>query len=109
MARLISIIHGLFIMFVFFGGFALFFYPSLLGLHLACAAWGVFVELANFPCPLTQLEEKFRDPKAPLQVDFITHYCIGHLFPGGFTPFHHKIIGVILIFWQAVVYFLVFG
>ncbi len=108
MRTFIAWLHAAFILFSLFGGFLLFTYPSLAWVHLPCVLWSVFVEIANFPCPLTQLEDRLHNKEAPMQVDFMTHYCVGYFLPNGFTVLHHKIIGVIILVAQANIYYNVF-
>ena len=75
-ADLTSLIHLAFIAFVVFG--------AILGrgsrlwrnLHLACMAYGVLIEVFYWYCPLTYLEQYFRDKAGhgTYQEPFIQHY-----------------------------------
>ncbi|HSF03414.1 MAG TPA: DUF2784 domain-containing protein, partial [Solirubrobacterales bacterium] len=52
--------HLGFILFVMLGALLAFRWPRVAWLHLPCAVWGAWVELAGWVCPLTPLEVELR-------------------------------------------------
>ena len=87
LAFLTVLFHLAFILFVIFGGFLVARRPRLAPLHLACAAWGAYVALANRICPLTPLENWFRQRggAAGYAGDFLEHYLLAVIYPTGLT------------------------
>jgi energy-coupling factor transporter transmembrane protein EcfT len=75
LAIVFLILHALFILWVVFGAL-LWHRPILRRLHIASLVWGIFMELAPWPCPLTLLEN-WLEAKAgiePYQGGFLLHY-----------------------------------
>jgi hypothetical protein len=56
-------------------------------LQLPAAAWGFYVELSGRICPLTDIENHFREQagQAAYQGDFIGHYLLATIYPNGLT------------------------
>ena len=98
--------HLAFILFVIFGGVAVARRPRLLPLHLACAAWGAYVSLANRICPLTPLEKWFRRKAGQAGYDggFLEHYLLAVVYPTGLTATTQQALGVIVIVLNVAVY-----
>ena len=55
--------------------------------HLAAAAWGVYIEIADGLCPLTRIENRFarRAGGAGYEDSFIEHYLVPIIYPAGLT------------------------
>jgi hypothetical protein len=100
------LVHLAFILFVIFGGFLVARRPRLAPLHLGCAAWGAYVALANRICPLTPLENWFRQRggEAGYRGDFLEHYLLAVIYPAGLTASTQKALGVAVIVLNAGVY-----
>jgi hypothetical protein len=98
--------HLAFILFVIFGGFAVMKRPRLLPLHVACAAWGAYVSLANRICPLTPLEKWFRRQAGQAGYDggFLEHYILAVIYPIGLTAAVQQALGVFVIVLNVAVY-----
>lgn len=109
MSKVISFVHALFIVFSIFGGLLLFDYPWLVLIHAPCVLWAISVEVFNITCPLTDLERHYRQDQAPMEVDFMTHYCFQYCLPDGLTVRHHRILGVVLFLAQGLVYTFALG
>jgi hypothetical protein len=99
-------VHLAFILFVIFGGLAVARRPRLLPLHLACAAWGAYVALANRICPLTPLENAFRRQagQAGYEGGFLEHYMLAVIYPTGLTASTQQVLGVVVIVVNVAVY-----
>lgn len=100
------LLHLAFILFVTFGGFLVARRPRLAPVHLACAAWGAYVSLANRICPLTPLEMWFRQRGggSGYSGDFLEHYLLAIVYPTGLTASTQKTLGVAVIVLNAGVY-----
>ena len=106
LAFLTAVAHLSFILFVIFGGFIVARRPRLAPVHLACAAWGAYVSLANRICPLTPLENWFRERGGGTGYggDFLEHYLLAILYPTGLTASTQRALGVAVIVLNAGVY-----
>jgi len=60
LADLVLLTHASFVLFVVLGGFLVWRWPRLVWLHAPAVVWGVVVEVAGWPCPLTPLENQLR-------------------------------------------------
>jgi len=100
------LLHLAFILFVIFGGFLVSRRPRLAPVHLACAAWGAYVSLANRLCPLTPLENWFRERGggSGYRGDFIEHYLLAVIYPTGLTATTQRVLGFTVIALNAAVY-----
>ena len=79
--------HFLFIVFALLGSFLVLRWPKLLWLHLPALAWGAYIELSGNICPLTPLENHFRElaGEGSYYGGFITHYLGPVIYPSGLT------------------------
>ncbi len=87
LAELTVLLHFLFVVFVVIGGVAVLRWPRLIYAHLLAVAWGIYIELTGGICPLTPLENRFRDLAGmqPYEGGFINHYIMPILYPRGLT------------------------
>ena len=106
LALVTVLVHLAFILFVIFGGLLVARRPKLAPLHLACAAWGAYVALANRICPLTPLEKWFRQRGGGTGYtgDFLEHYLLAIIYPTGLTATTQQVLGVFVIVLNAGVY-----
>jgi len=83
----IVVLHFLFIAFVVLGGVLALRWPRLAWVHLPAACWGAAIELSGWICPLTPLENRFRQAagEAGYAGSFIDHYLLPILYPAGLT------------------------
>jgi hypothetical protein len=98
--------HLAFILFVVLGGLLVLRRPRLMPVHLAAAAWGAYVSLANRICPLTPLENWFRQNagSAGYEGSFLEHYMLAVIYPAGLTARTQKVLGVVVIVLNVIVY-----
>jgi len=88
LAGLIVGVHLLFILYVLGGGLLVHRSRRLAIPHLACVAWGIYVELApGAVCLLTPLENRLLTlaGEAGYSNGFIEHYLLPVLYPAGLT------------------------
>ena len=108
-ADAVMLVHFLFIAFALGGSFLVLWKPWVLWLHLPALAWGVWIEASGNICPLTPLENHFRDlaGQSTYGEGFITHYLGAVIYPAGLTRGTQLMIMGILIAVNAVGYALV--
>jgi len=105
-ADAIVVIHFLFIAFVIFGGLLVIRWPKVAFMHLPAAIWGVVVEIFSWICPLTPLENHFRDlaGESLYGGDFVAQYLIPVIYPVNLTTSIQKILGVLVIVINVIFY-----
>jgi hypothetical protein len=110
LADVTLLLHVLFVAFVVTGGLLVARWPRLAWLHLPAVAWGAWVELAGWVCPLTPLENwlRVRGGSAPYAAGFIEHYVMPLLYPASLSREHQYVLGALVLVVNAVVYALVF-
>lgn len=86
-ADLTLIVHLAFIVFVLLGGLLCLYRIRWAWLHLPSMAWGLWVEWTGWICPLTPLENHFRQMSAGqgYREGFVEHYLIPIIYPEQLT------------------------
>lgn len=109
LADVVVVMHLLFIIFVVAGGLLVLKWRSLVWLHIPAAIWGALIEFMGWICPLTPLENRFRQlaGQSGYTGDFIEQYLIPLIYPGGLTREIQIMLGVGVIAVNVVVYFFV--
>jgi hypothetical protein len=98
-ADAVMLVHFGFIAFALLGSFLLLRWPKLIYLHLPALAWGVWIEASGNICPLTPLENHFRElaGQSTFGEGFITHYLGPVIYPAALTRgMQFTIIGVLV-------------
>jgi hypothetical protein len=74
-----------FLSYVLFGAVLVMRWPATWRLHAACSAWGLFIELTRFTCPLTTLEKwlRVRGGQPSYTGGFWEEYVVTQILPGG--------------------------
>jgi len=98
--------HFAFTAFVVFGGFLAWRWRWLVALHLPALAWGCWVEVSHSICPLTPLENHFRQlgGEAGYTGGFLAHYLVAVLYPPGLTWHIQWLLAGLLVLLNAVAY-----
>ena len=101
------LVHTLFVLFVVFGGLAVFHWRRLVWVHLPSAIWGGVIELVGWVCPLTYLENYFRrmGGKLGYRGTFVERYLEPVLYPLGLTQHIQIILGLLVILVNLLIYF----
>jgi len=102
----VVVAHLAFVVFVVVGGFLALRWRGLVWLHLPCALWGAYVELAGEVCPLTPLENRLRRMagEGGYGGGFIERYLMPVLYPGELTREIQIALGVGVIVLNVAVY-----
>jgi hypothetical protein len=110
-ADLVVALHAAFVAFVVLGGLLVIRWRRLAWLHLPAAAWGVLVELRGWICPLTPLEQYFRERSGSgvYQGDFIEHYLLPLLYPTHLTRGLQIRLGVAVVLINLFLYLWIFA
>lgn len=107
LADIILIFHLCFVLFAIFGGLLVWRYRSVWKLHLPALVWGFLVQYFVWFCPLTTLENYFRNRggEAGYEGGFIEHYASAIIYPDFISPNTHLALAVLLVFFNLLVYF----
>lgn len=105
-ADLVVVVHFAFVLFVGLGGLLVWRWPRIAWAHLPAVAWGAWIEFANWPCPLTPLENRLRAQAGgpTYETTFIEHYLLPVLYPEGLTRDVQLMLGALVLLVNAVVY-----
>ncbi len=105
-ADLVVVLHAGFVLFVVAGAALVWRWRRLALPHLACAAWGAWIELSGGICPLTPLENHFRRlaGRSGYEGGFIEHYVIPIIYPAGLTQGVQLALGAAVIAINLVAY-----
>jgi hypothetical protein len=105
-ANFLTIVHLMFVLFVILGGLLLFWWPRTAFIHLPSLAWGVIIELNNWICPLTPLEQGLRRAAGEegYSGGFINHYIIPLIYPEGLTPEIQQMLGFSVLLLNVIIY-----
>lgn len=109
LADAVLVFHFAFVIFVIFGGLLVLRRRVVLFVHLPALLWGVLVELFVWQCPLTPLENWFRQAggEAGYEGGFVEHYILLLLYPS-INFWVHILLGLALLAFNLAVYYYVF-
>lgn len=105
-ADALVVLHLGFIVFALLGGLLVLKWRWLAFLHLPAATWGALVELRGWVCPLTPLEQQWRQAggEAGYSGGFVEHYLLPVLYPAALTRNVQLVLGLIVIAVNLAVY-----
>jgi hypothetical protein len=103
------VVHLAFVVFVVFGGLLVVRRPRVAWLHVPAVAWGAWVELAGWHCPLTPLENWLRTESgaAAYSSSFIEHYLLPLLYPESLSRELQWVLGGAVLLVNAALYIVV--
>lgn len=98
--------HFAFVLFAVAGGLLLPFRPSLIWVHVPVVVWSALVNLLNWTCPLTPIENHFRRLAGARSYGggFIVHYLGPLVYPRGMPRHLEMVAGYSILAWNAIVY-----
>lgn len=106
LADAVVILHAAFVVFVLFGALLALKWPWVIRLHLPAATWGALMEFSGWLCPLTPLENWFREQAGirAYETDFVNHYLLPILYPSGLTRGMQFVFGSIVLIVNGTLY-----
>jgi hypothetical protein len=106
LANIVVVAHAAFVLFAVLGGFFVLRWRRLAWLHIPAVLWAALVELADWFCPLTPLENWLRRRAGITiyQTDFIEHYVMSALYPEPFTREIQMGLGLAVLFINVLIY-----
>ena len=106
LADLVLVVHATFILFVVLGGLLVLWQPRIAWVHIPCAIWGAWVELAGWICPLTPLEVDLRTRAGEIGYEggFIARYVTAALYPQGLTREIQISLGIAVVAVNVIIY-----
>ncbi|MGH7783551.1 MAG: DUF2784 domain-containing protein, partial [Candidatus Binatia bacterium] len=106
LAGLTVLIHLAFVVFVVAGGVLVIRWRRLMWIHIAAVIWAAAVELFGWICPLTPLENWFRQRsgQGDYHRDFVAHFILPLLYPDGLTREVQIVLGLSVIIINLSVY-----
>lgn len=109
LADLTMILHLLFVLYVLFGALLSFIWPRSTWVHLVAVVWGVVVNMTGWFCPLTPIENYFRQRAGAEGIGngFLEHYLGPIIYPQGIPENAGLIVGLFALSWNVVIYFFV--
>jgi len=101
------VLHFGYLGYVALGGFLALRLPGSIVAHVAAVAWGYATIAFALPCPLTHLEEMFRQRAGQPGLGpggFIDYYLDGVIYPERYTPLTRLLVAaVVVLSWLAVI------
>lgn len=106
LADALVVFHLAFVAFVILGGFLAWKWPRVVFAHLPALAWGVWIEVSGWICPLTPLENDLRGlaGEAGYRDGFLHHYVLPLLYPPGLTRPNQWVLAALLLAINGVAY-----
>jgi hypothetical protein len=105
-ANLVLLSHFAFMLLAVFGAFGVLVNPNWAWVHIPIVIWSSVVNLADWTCPLTPLENRFRTAAsgAGYEGGFVQHYIGPLVYPGGMPRRLELVAGIVIILWNVVLY-----
>ncbi|MDQ1343264.1 MAG: hypothetical protein QG571_1885 [Pseudomonadota bacterium] len=106
LADLVLVAHAAFVAFVMLGGLAVLRWPRLAWLHLPVVLWGAGIEFFGGICPLTPLENRWRQLAGDQGYagGFVDHYIVALLYPDGLTRSVQVALGLLVLVVNVAIY-----
>lgn len=88
LADVTVVVHFAALLYIGLGGFLAWRWPRTIFVHVIFVAWGVVVNVLPVPCPLTSLEDWFREQQGlgPLPGGFNEYYIYDEIVPRDLLP-----------------------
>ena len=102
----VVLLHGLFVIFVLFGGLLAAKWPRVLWIHGPAFAWGCLVEFNGWLCPLTPLENwlRIQGGASGYHGDFLSHWLLPLLYPACLTDRIQFILATLVLALNGTIY-----
>ncbi len=106
LADAVVLTHVGFVLFAVFGGLLAFRWRRVVWIHLLAVLWAALVEFSGWICPLTPLENWFREKagEGGYRSDFIARYVFPVLYPEGLTRELQIALGISVLVVNLAIY-----
>jgi hypothetical protein len=106
LADAVVLLHLTFVAFVVLGGVLVRRHRWVAWVHVPVFAWGALIEFAGWICPLTPLENAWRQRggAAGYAGGFVEHYLLPLLYPAGLTRGVQIALGVLVLGFNTAIY-----
>ncbi len=106
LADLTLILHAGFVAFVMLGALLVLRWPRVAWIHLPAVSWGAGIEFLGGICPLTPLENHWRQLAGGdgYAGGFVEHYVMPILYPDGLTRRVQVVLGVLVLVVNVAIY-----
>ncbi|MEJ6022562.1 DUF2784 domain-containing protein [Ramlibacter sp. PS4R-6] len=100
------VLHLAFIAFALLGALLALRWRWVPWLQLPAAAWGVYIELSGGICPLTHVENAFRQSagQAGYRESFVERYLLPMIYPSGLTSDVQVVLAAVVLGVNAAIY-----
>lgn len=105
-ADFVVAVHFAFVLFAVLGGFLVLRWRRWAWVHIAAVLWAALIEFADWMCPLTFLEDWFRERGGDTMPssDFVGHYVLPVLYPDQMTRQLQIALGLLVLVLNAAIY-----
>jgi hypothetical protein len=102
----VVLLHLAVVGFIVFGGLLAWRWPRAAFVHLPFAAWGVAIELGQWICPLTPLENRLRRlaGEGAYEGGFVARYVLPVLYPEGLDAHAGLVLAALVLVVNVAVY-----
>jgi hypothetical protein len=99
LADVVVAAHYAFMVYLVIGGFVAWRWPKTIWAHVVTVAWAVLIVTTKVPCPLTALQNHFRESagQRSLSDSFINVYIRGTFYPVDQQTLARVVLGVVII------------
>jgi uncharacterized protein DUF2784 len=99
LADLVVGVHYTYMAYLVVGGFLAWRWRRTIWLHVAAAIWAMLIIVTKVPCPLTALQNHFRENagQRPLSSSFIDAYIRGTFYPADQQTLARLVIAVVVV------------
>ena len=106
LADAMLMLHAGFVVFVMLGGLLALRWPLAAAAHLPAVAWGAAIEILGGICPLTPLENHYRQLAGDQGYagGFVEHYLLSMLYPDGLTRGVQYALGALVLLVNLAIY-----
>jgi hypothetical protein len=106
LADLTLILHAAFVSFVMLGALLVLRWPRVAWIHLPAVLWGAGIEFLGGICPLTPLENHWRQLAGGQGYTggFVEHYVVPILYPDALTRRAQVVLGIVVLVVNVAVY-----
>ncbi|HJU90152.1 MAG TPA: DUF2784 domain-containing protein [Gemmatimonadaceae bacterium] len=106
LASVVAATHFIVSMYILLGGLLVVWGFVPMWWHIPIAAWGVWVHLVNWTCPLTPLEKwlRARAGQTTYEGGFVERYILPKRFEGQMTNAKHRVVGLLVLAVNLAIY-----